>query len=44
MPLCLARSLGPAIRVNAVLPGFDAAKITGQLVTLNAAKAIGRLG
>lgn len=88
MTICLARSLGPAIRVNAVLPGFiearwlqqglgdaydkvragycaqaaldtvltpedaagtivwllDAAKITGQLVTIDAGKGIGRLG
>jgi 3-oxoacyl-[acyl-carrier protein] reductase len=88
MTLCLARSLGPAIRVNAILPGFietrwlqqglggaydkvragycaqaalgavltpadaaetivwllDAAKVTGQLVTIDAGKAIGRLG
>jgi 3-oxoacyl-[acyl-carrier protein] reductase len=87
MTLCLARSLGPAIRVNAVLPGFvetrwlqqglgaaydrwradycaqaaldtvltpddaadaivwllDAAKVTGQLVTIDAGKSIGRL-
>jgi 3-oxoacyl-[acyl-carrier protein] reductase len=85
--VCLARSLGPAIRVNAVLPGFiesrwlqnglgpdryakvraeyceqaaldavlspddvadtiawllDAAKLTGQFVTLDAGRGIGR--
>ena len=87
MTICLARALGPAIRVNAVLPGFiesrwlqqglgperyakvraeyceqaalnavlspgdvadniawllDAAKLTGQLVTLDAGRGIGR--